>query len=149
VSEEPTGAAEVPPPAEAEAPADPAQQPKAEESANDPWSNANLPWQGKPRRVDVACWGAITLSGLYYLVLLPFRASLVGTHPLVSVLLNGSTEAIVSAAAFASKGHGSLAVLLIVGIIGTMKFDIIYWCSPDGASGAPSSWPGWSARAAG
>ena len=95
--------------------------------ANDPWANANLPWQGKPRRVDVACWGAIVLSGLYYLALLPFRASLVGTHPLVSVLLNGSTEAIVSAAAFASKGHGSLAVLLIVGIIGTMKFDIIYW----------------------
>jgi membrane-associated protein len=127
VSEEPTEAAEVPTPAEAEAPADPAQEPQAEESAKDPWNNANLPWQGKPRRVDIACWGAITLSGLYYLALLPFRASLVGTHPLVSVLLNGSTEAIVSAAAFASKGHGSLAVLLIVGIIGTMKFDIIYW----------------------
>ena len=45
----------------------------------------------------------------------------------MSVLLNGSTEAIVSAAAFASKGHGSLVVLLILGIIGTMKFDIIYW----------------------
>ena len=43
------------------------------------------------------------------------------------MLLNGSTEAIVSAAAFASRGHGSLAVLLILGIIGTMKFDIIYW----------------------
>jgi membrane-associated protein len=95
--------------------------------AKDPWANANLPWQGKPRRVDIACWGAITLSGVYYLCLLPFRASLVGTHPLVSVLLNGSTEAIVSAAAFASKGHGSLAALLILGVIGTMKFDIIYW----------------------
>jgi membrane-associated protein len=95
--------------------------------AKDPWANANLPWQGKPRRVDIACWAAITLSGLYYLALLPFRASLVGTHPLVSVLLNGSTEAIVSGAAFASKGHGSLVVLLIFGVIGTMKFDIIYW----------------------
>ena len=93
----------------------------------DPWSNANLPWQGKPRRVDVACWGAITLSGLYYLALLPFRASLVGTHPLVSVLLNGSTEAIVSAAAFASKGHGSLYVVLLASIPGLMKFDLIYW----------------------
>jgi membrane-associated protein len=95
--------------------------------AKDPWANANLPWQGKPRRVDILCWGAITLSGIYYLALLPFRASLVGTHPLVSVLLNGSTEAIVSGAAFASKGHGSLVVLLIFGVIGTMKFDIIYW----------------------
>jgi membrane-associated protein len=117
--------------AQAEHPAAEAGDPAAEADdpvkAKDPWANANLPWQGKPRRVDIACWGAITLSGVYYLCLLPFRASLVGTHPLVSVLLNGSTEAIVSAAAFASKGHGSLAVLLILGIIGTMKFDIIYW----------------------
>jgi membrane-associated protein len=145
VSEEPT-AAEVaapaeepiaPPTEEAQSsdqasPSDPAPAEDAAKAddpvkANDPWANANLPWQGKPRRVDIACWGAITLSGVYYLCLLPFRASLVGTHPLVSVLLNGSTEAIVSAAAFASKGHGSLAALLILGIIGTMKFDIIYW----------------------
>jgi len=108
-------------------PGDPAAEAEDPVKAKDPWANANLPWQGKPRRVDILCWGAITLSGIYYLCLLPFRASLVGTHPLVSVVLNGSTEAIVSAAAFASKGHGSLVVLLILGIIGTMKFDIIYW----------------------
>ena len=72
--------------------------------AKDPWANANLPWQGKPRRVDIACWAAITLSGLYYLALLPFRASLVGTHPLVSVLLNGSTEAIVSGGRVRQQG---------------------------------------------
>lgn len=94
---------------------------------DNPWNNANLPWEGKPRRVDIACWGAITLSGLYYLVLLPFRASLVGTHPLLSVVLNGSTEAIVSAAAFARVGHGSLAVVLLAAIPGLMKFDLIYW----------------------
>lgn len=82
---------------------------------------------GKPRRVDIACWAAITLSGLYYLALLPFRASLVGTHPIVSVLLNGSTEAIVSAAAFAKVGHGSIVVVLLASIPGLMKFDIIYW----------------------
>jgi len=135
VSEEPTGAAEVPTPAVAAAPADPAQpqteepanDPQTEEPAKDPWSDPRLPWEGKPRRVDVACWAAITCSGLYYLALLPFRASLVGTHPIVSVLLNGSTEAIVSAAAFASKGHGSLVVLLLASIPGLMKFDIIYW----------------------
>ena len=92
-----------------------------------PWSDPRLPWEGKPRRVDIACWAAITLSGLYYLALLPFRASLVGTHPLVSVLLNGSTEAIVSAAAFAKVGHGSIIVVLLAAIFGTMKFDIIYW----------------------
>jgi membrane-associated protein len=93
----------------------------------DPWSDPRLPWEGKPRKVDIACWAAITLSGLYYLVILPFRASLVGTHPLFLVILNGSTEGIVSAAAFARVGHGSLIVVLLASIPGLMKFDIIYW----------------------
>jgi membrane-associated protein len=124
VSEEPTAAAKVSvPTVEPDAPA-PGQE-RADPA--DPWNNASLPWEGKPRRVDIACWGAITASGLYYLALLPFRASLVGTHPLLSVLLNGSTEAIVSAAAFARVGHGSLVVLLLAAIPGLMKFDIIYW----------------------
>ena len=93
----------------------------------DLWSDPRLPWEGKPRRVDVACWAAITLSGLYYLILLPFRAGLVGTHPVLLELLNGSTEAIVSGAAFARVGHGSLAVILLAAIPGLMKFDLIYW----------------------
>ena len=41
-----------------------------------------------------------------------------------SMLLNGSTEAIVSAAAFARVGHGSLAVVLLASIPGLMKFDL-------------------------
>ena len=52
---------------------------------------------------SIVVWAAITLSGLYYLVILPFRASLVGTHPVALVLLNGSTEGIVSGAAFARQ----------------------------------------------
>jgi membrane-associated protein len=103
-------------------------QPGAEQAlAADPWSDPRLPWEGKPRRVDMLCWAAITLSGLYYLAILPWRASLVGTHPVISELLNGSTEAIVSAAAFARVGHGTLAIVLLASIPGLMKFDIIYW----------------------
>jgi membrane-associated protein len=93
----------------------------------DPWSDPRLPWAGKPRRVDIVCWASITLSGLYYLALLPFRADLVGTHPVLLEFLNGSTEAIISGAAFARVGHGSLAVVVLAAIPGVMKFDIIYW----------------------
>lgn len=109
-----------------QAPADeqPAAAPAEQAS---PWNDPRLPWEGKPRRVDIACWAAITLSGLYYLIILPWRASLVGTHPVLSELLNGSTEAIVSAAAFARVGHGTLVVVLLAAIPGLMKFDIIYW----------------------
>ena len=46
---------------------------------------------------------------------------------MILVLLNGSTEGIVSAAAFARVGHGSLVVVLLASIPGLMKFDLIYW----------------------
>lgn len=104
-----------------------AQEAPEEARPASPWDDPRLPWQGRPRRADILCWAAITLSGLYYLLLLPFRASLVGTHPVLLELLNGSTEAIVSAAAFARVGHGSLAVALFAGIFGLMKFALIYW----------------------
>ncbi|WP_300612017.1 VTT domain-containing protein [Trebonia sp.] len=93
----------------------------------DPWDDPRLPWVGKPRRVDILCWAGITISGVYYLILLPFRAALVGTHPVLLELLNGSTEAIVAAAAFARVGHGSLAVVMLASIPGLMKFDPLYW----------------------
>jgi len=91
------------------------------------WNDPRLPWAGRPRAIDIACWAAITVSGLYYLLLLPFRADLVGTHPVLLELLNGSTESIVAAAAFARVGHGTLLVVLLAAIPGLMKFDVLYW----------------------
>jgi membrane-associated protein len=105
----------------------PAQQVQAPEKPAGPWDDPRLPWSGKPGRLDILCWAGITLSGLYYLALLPLRASLVGTHPVLLELLNGSTEAIVAAAAFARVGHGSLTVVMLAAIPGLMKFDLLYW----------------------
>jgi membrane protein DedA with SNARE-associated domain len=93
----------------------------------DPWSDPRLPWAGKPRAQDILCWLGIVFSGLFYLLLIPWRASLVGTHPVLSELLNGSTESIISAAAFARTGHGTLIVALLAAIPGLMKFDAIWW----------------------
>lgn len=90
-------------------------------------TDPRLPWDGKPRKIDIICWAAITLSGLYYWAILPFRASLVGTHPVILELLNGATEAIVAGAAFARVGHGSLVVVLLAAVFGLMKFDPLYW----------------------
>lgn len=91
------------------------------------WDNANLPWEGKPRKADILCWTGIVVSGLYYLVLLPFRAFLVGTNPLLGTVLNGAMESIVAAAAFARVGHGTLVVVVLAAIPGLMKFDLLYW----------------------
>jgi len=91
------------------------------------WDDPRIPWAGKPRRIDILCWLGIVLSGVFYWAVLPFRASLVGTHPVALELLNGSTEAIVAGAAFARVGHGSLAVVLLAGIVGLVKFDPLFW----------------------
>jgi membrane protein DedA with SNARE-associated domain len=93
----------------------------------DPWNDPRLPWHGKPRTADIICWAGIVFSGLFYWALLPLRVSLVGTHPVVAEVLNGSTESIISAAAFARAGDGTLAVVLLAAIPGLMKFDILYW----------------------
>src|SRR5215467_10332785 len=93
----------------------------------DRWSDSRLPWPGKPRAADILCWAGIVLSGVFFWALLPLRVSLVGTHPVVAELLNGSTESIISAAAFARVGHGTLTVVLLAAIPGLMKFDILYW----------------------
>jgi membrane-associated protein len=86
-----------------------------------------LPWQGKPRAADILCWLGIVLSGLLYWALLPLRLSLVGTHPVVAELLNGGTESIISAAALARTGHGTLVVAVLAAIPGLMKSDALYW----------------------
>ena len=100
--------------------------PAAPEKA-DPWNDPRLPWQGKPRTADILCWLGIVLSGVFYWALLPLRVSLLGTHPVVAELLNGSTESIISAAAFARAGNGTLIVVLLAAIPGLMKFDVLYW----------------------
>jgi membrane-associated protein len=92
-----------------------------------PARGAQLPWSGRASKADIICWGGIAFSGLYYLALLPFRAALVGTHPVLLEILNGSTEAIVAAAAFARIGHGTLLVVMLASIPGLMKFDPLYW----------------------
>jgi membrane protein DedA with SNARE-associated domain len=93
----------------------------------DRWDDPRLPWHGKPRAADICCWLAIVVSGLFYWLLLPLRVSLIGTHPVVAELLNGSTESIISTAAFARAGDGTLAVVLLAAIPGLMKFDALYW----------------------
>ena len=108
-----------------EAVADPVAADRGHKQAT--WDDPRTPWAGKPRRIDVLCWLGIVLSGVFYWAVLPFRASLVGTHPVALELLNGSTEAVVAGAAFARVGHGSLVVVVLAGIFGLVKFDPLFW----------------------
>jgi membrane-associated protein len=98
-----------------------------QDKAQDPWDDPRIPWTGKPGRLDILCWAGIVLSGIFYWAMLPFRASLVGTHPVLSELLNGTTESIIAAAAFARIGHGTVLVALLAAVPGLVKFDLLYW----------------------
>jgi membrane-associated protein len=91
------------------------------------WDDPRIPWAGKPGRADILCWAGIMLSGIFYWVTLPLRTHLVGTHPVLSELIGGGTESIISAAAFARVGHGALIVALLAAVPGIMKFDPLYW----------------------
>jgi membrane protein DedA with SNARE-associated domain len=104
-----------------------AEQEAARETQGSTWDDPRIPWSGKPRRVDILCWAGIMLSGIFYWVTLPLRTHLVGTHPVLSELIGGGTESIISAAAFARVGHGTLIVVLLAAIPGIMKFDPLYW----------------------
>jgi membrane protein DedA with SNARE-associated domain len=97
------------------------------ENPGSTWDDPRIPWSGKPRRADILCWAGIMLSGIFYWVTLPLRTHLVGTHPVLSELIGGGTESIISAAAFARVGHGTLIVVLLAAIPGIMKFDPLYW----------------------
>jgi membrane protein DedA with SNARE-associated domain len=113
--------------AAAEAQGEAVSAPAAEPAKASPWDDPRLPWSGKPGTADILCWLGIVASGVFYWALLPLRLSLVGTHPVVAELLNGGTEAIISAAAFAQAGHGTLIVAVLAAIPGLIKFDALYW----------------------
>lgn len=107
--------------------AEPAKVAAEGEAPRPAWDDPRIPWAGKPGRADILCWAGIMLSGIFIWATLPLRTHLVGTQPVLSELIGGGTESIISAAAFARVGHGTLIVVLLAAIPGLMKFDPIYW----------------------
>ena len=79
------------------------ENPEAPASPEPAREGPQLPWEGKARRVDLLCWGGITLSGIYALALLPLVPSLIGTNPVLLELLRGSTTAMSSSTSVESQ----------------------------------------------
>jgi len=86
-----------------------------------------LPWEGKPRRVDILCWAGITFSGIYALALLPLVPSLLGTNPVLLEVLRGSTTSMVTAGAFARVDEAPLALAILAPFPIMVLFDPLYW----------------------
>lgn len=87
-----------------------------------------MPWKGKPGRNDILCWVGFSLTGIYALALLPFRPVLLGHHPyLLAILGSGSATSAVTIGALAATGQGLWPLGLLLGVVGAIKFDPLYW----------------------
>ncbi|HEY5820863.1 MAG TPA: DedA family protein [Propionibacteriaceae bacterium] len=91
------------------------------------WEDPRLPWKGKPGRRDIACWIAFSLTGVYALVLLPLRPILLGANPYLLAGLGGSRTSAVTIGALAATGVGWWPLGLLLGTIGAVKFDWVFW----------------------
>ena len=92
-----------------------------------PWDDPRLPWKGSPSRSDILCWVGFSLTGVFGLAMLPLRPILLGANPVLLGFLTGSTSAMVTIGALAATGVGSWPLPLLLGAIGIMKFDPLFW----------------------
>lgn len=86
-----------------------------------------LPWEGRPTRGDKVLLSSMFVISAFFLALTPFKPFLIARHPLLLELVTGNTSAIGAAAAFARVGHTSLWLVVAAGVLGSMKFDWIFW----------------------
>ncbi|MEA2383983.1 MAG: rane-associated protein [Solirubrobacteraceae bacterium] len=89
--------------------------------------DAALPWQGRGERTDWILLGAIAVSGLIPLLLLPLVPALVSSHPALLELLRGSTASIINMGARARIGETSIVLAVLLGIPSLMMFDWAFW----------------------
>ena len=99
----------------------------AVETEKEWWDDPRMPWKGRPGRSDILCWAGFSLTGIYALVLLPLRPVLLGANPYLLAALGGSRVSAVTIGALAATGVGFWPLGLLLGIIGAVKFDPLYW----------------------
>ena len=78
-------------------------------------------------REDKICASLIGLMTVYGLAMIPLRPVILGLAPLVLVTLTGSMTGMVMCGAFAATGASWWPFALILGTLGAMKFDPIFW----------------------
>lgn len=103
----------------------------AEKAEPEWWEDPRMPWNhrgGKPGRADIGCFIAISVIGIYGLVLLPFRALLI-TQPYLYAAVAGSRTAVVTIGAMAAPPSSNpwWPVGLLLAILSIVKFDWIYF----------------------
>lgn len=104
------------------------------DDAGDPPSttagNGFWPQEYTPTRADRICLTLLALSGIYGVVMLVARPTLLGYNPLLLASLTGSRSALVTIGALAATGGTSMAVVAIAFVISSfslIKLDLLFW----------------------
>lgn len=90
------------------------------------WDDPSLPWSKKPTRADFACLTAMSLAGIYGLVMLPLRPVILGLAPHLLGSL-GYRVGLVMVGALAATGVSGWPIVLVIGSLMAMKFGWIFW----------------------
>ncbi len=92
------------------------------------WDDPRMPWKGKPRRVDIACWASFSLIGLYSIATLPLRPILLSLNTYVLAAVSGSSIAMVDLGSSLRAGTSQWWWLgLIIAALSVMKFVWVFW----------------------
>ena len=109
------------------------------------WDDPSLPWRHKPTKADLACFSWLGVAGVYGLVMLWLRWTLITLSPPVLASL-GSWSGMVMVGAQAAVGDQWWPLILFLGTLGLIKFDWIYWWA--GRLWGPNLIEVWSGRSA-
>ncbi|HET8561988.1 MAG TPA: VTT domain-containing protein [Marmoricola sp.] len=85
------------------------------------------PWAKTAGRADTAIALLIGLYVAYSLASWPLVPALIGSHPLLLEIVNGSTLAEVTVGAHSRLGELPMWFAVVAGVPGTMMFDWVFW----------------------
>ncbi len=100
--------------------------PGRDEAAPEWWDDPSLPWRHRPTRSDIACFSWLGVAGVYGVVVSILRPGLLASAPHVLASL-GSWTGSVLIGARAATGDLWWPLVWVLGTIGLMKFDWVYW----------------------
>lgn len=86
-----------------------------------------VPWVGPAAMADWVLLGGILAVVALGLALRPAKPFLIAEHPVLLEFLTGDLVVVGAAAAFARIGEAPLALVIVAGAVGMVKFDLLTW----------------------
>jgi membrane protein DedA with SNARE-associated domain len=90
------------------------------------WDDPSLPWRHEPTRADIVCFGWLAAVAVYGIAINILRPGLLASLPHVLASL-GSWSGAVLIGAMARLGDPWWPLVWVLGTLGLIKFDWIYW----------------------